>query len=311
MANSVSTKLTAFLEKVSLARQQALQNSIQPTPEIARTNMQNLSAMSGEGPEIQYVSDGSFFISAATRTEIPFRIYSPAPTQKLPVILHLHGGGHMCGDLECYDAISRKMAKFTHSTVITLDYRLAPEHPYPAAIDDCKFLLTHYRELLSGIQFNDEIILAGDSAGGALAATLSASQQNNGPQISKQILVYPSLDYTMNQASIDTYQTGFLLEKAGIAWYFENYLQHGEERRQISPLYMPATSGMPSTLLIVADCDPLQDEAYAYADTLKNAGVSVELKTFTGMVHGFMQLNSLVEEECAQVYQWMDKFINS
>lgn len=214
----------------------------------------------------------------------------------------------MCGDLDTYDAISRRMAKYTNSVVITLDYRLAPEHPYPAAIEDCRFLLSHYKSLLGSLGFTDELILAGDSAGGALAATLSAS--NKGPQISKQILVYPSLDYTMAHPSLDTYQTGYLLEKAGIAWYFDNYLQNVEDRKQVSPLYMPAPESMPETLMMVANCDPLQDEAYAYAEKLRKAGVSVQLSVFEGMVHGFLLLNTLVDEECEQAYELMNQFIN-
>lgn len=272
--------------------------------------MQKLSAIGGQGPEIAYVSDGSFFIEKSTRFAIPFRIYSPAPTKPLPVVIYLHGGGHMCGGIETYDAISRRIAKITNSIVITPDYRLAPEYPYPQAIGDCEFLLSHYRALLNGLPFKEELILAGDSAGGALAATLSASDNIEAPVITKQILIYPSLDYTMNQPSINTYQTGYLLEKAGIGWYFDNYLQHGEDRKQVSPLYSPAGARTPATLIIIADCDPLQDEAYAYADKLRIAGAKVNTHTARGMIHGFMQLHSLVQEECAQVYELMNEFVH-
>ena len=307
--NAVSAKLSDFLKQVTIARNQALQNGVQPSPALARANMANLSALNGKGPDVQYVSDGSFFVETDSRTEIPFRIYSPNPTAKLPVILHLHGGGHMCGDLEIYDAISRRMANYTNSVVITLDYRLAPEHPYPAAIEDGKFLLAHYQSLLGSVGFKDELIVAGDSAGGALTATLSASAQFS-PKISKQILLYPSLDYTMEHPSMDAYGSGYLLEKQGVAWYFENYLQNGEDRKQISPLYMPVPESMPETLMMVANCDPLQDEAYTYAEKLRKAGVPVQLSVFEGMVHGFLLLNTLVAEECDQAYELMNRFIN-
>lgn len=309
MANTVSAKLTSFLEQINLAKKQALVAGIKPSPELARTNMQNLSALSGHGPEIQYVSDGCLVINTATGNTIAYRIYSPAPAKPLPVVIHLHGGGHMCGGIDTYDAISRRIARFTNSIVITPDYRLAPEHPYPQAILDCKFLLSHYPSLLNDIAFKEELIVAGDSAGGALAATLSASGGIGDAKINKQILIYPSLDYTMKQPSIDTYQTGFLLEKAGIEWYFDNYLQHGEDRKQVSPLYMPAGADSPETLMIIARCDPLQDEAYAYNEKLKQAGVAVSTHTLEGMVHGFMQLHSLVEAECTQVYKLMNEFI--
>lgn len=307
--NAVSAKLSDFLKQVTIARNQALQNGVQPSPALARANMANLSALNGKGPDVQYVSDGSFFVETDSRTEILFRIYSPNPTAKLPVILHLHGGGHMCGDLEIYDAISRRMANYTNSVVITLDYRLAPEHPYPAAIEDGKFLLAHYQSLLGSVGFKDELIVAGDSAGGALTATFSASAQFS-PKISKQILLYPSLDYTMEHPSMDAYGSGYLLEKQGVAWYFENYLQNGEDRKQISPLYMPVPESMPKTLMMVANCDPLQDEAYTYAEKLRKAGVPVQLSVFEGMVHGFLLLNTLVAEECDQAYELMNRFIN-
>ena len=308
--NTVSAKLSAFLEQVTIARKQALQKGIKPSPALARSNMENLSAMNGKGPDIRYISDGSFFVETDSRTEIPFRIYSPDPTAKLPVILHFHGGGHMCGDLDIYDAISRRMAKHTNSIVITLDYRLAPEYPYPAAIEDCKFLLSHYKSLLGSVGFEDKLILAGDSAGAALTATLSASAQSN-CHISEQILLYPSLDYTMEHPSIDIYRSGYLLEKQSIAWYFDNYLQHGEDRNKVSPLFMPVPESMSETLIMVANCDPLQDEAYAYAEKLRKAGVSVQLSVFEGMVHGFLLLNTLVEEECEAAYELMNQFINS
>ena len=307
--NTVSAKLSAFLEQVTVARNQALQNGIKPSPALARANMANLSTLNGKGPDVQYVSDGSFFVETDYRKEIPFRIYSPNPADKLPVILHLHGGGHMCGDLDIYDAISRRMANCTNSVVITLDYRLAPEHPYPAAIEDCKFLLSHYQSLLGSVGFKDELIVAGDSAGAALTATLSATAQFS-PQISKQILLYPSLDYTMKYSSMDAYGSGYLLEKQGVAWYFDNYLQNGEDRKQVSPLFMPVPACMPETLLIVANCDPLQDEAYAYAEKLLKSSVSVQLNVFEGMVHGFLLLNTLAEEECDLVYELMNQFIN-
>lgn len=307
--NTVSAKLNAFLEQVTLARKQALHNGINPSPALARSNMENLSAMNGKGPDIQYVSDGSFFVETDSRTEIPFRIYSPNPTAKLPVILHFHGGGHMCGDLDIYDAISRRLANYTNSVVITLDYRLAPENPYPAAIEDCKFLLAHYKSLLGSVGFKDELILAGDSAGAALTATLSASAPYS-YRVSKQILLYPSLDYTMEHASMDTYGSGYMLEKQAIAWYFDNYLRHGEDRLQVSPLFMPVPENMPETLMMVANCDPLQDEAYAYTQKLRNAGVPVQLNIFEGMVHGFLLMNTLVEEECDQAYELMNQFIN-
>jgi acetyl esterase/lipase len=231
----------------------------------------------------------------------------------------------MCGSVDLYDPISRKLALATHAIVICADYRLAPEHPYPAGLDDCQQVLERYQSLLTGMKYSDELYIAGDSAGGAICTSLVMNNSINEVtsdlvRIDKQILVYPSVDYTMVSASIDENGQGFLLEKDKVQWYFEQYFQIGRldqdevaqaKAVKASPLLGQFSANMPTTLVITAGCDPLRDEGIAYANSLEEVGVSVEQHSFDGMTHAYMLLNDLVSDECEQTYQLIGQFVKS
>jgi acetyl esterase/lipase len=288
---------------------------VQFSPSLIRANLEELSAFIGKGPELAYVRDN---VLETASHNISVRIYSAAPKKKLPVVLHFHGGGHMCGSVDLYDAISRKIAQAGHCVVIAVEYRLAPEHPFPAGVDDCQFSLLHYKTLLTDVNYNDQLIILGDSAGGAICTTLaSRNLTDSNVTIDKQILIYPSVDYTMTSASIKENGSGFLLEEDKIAWYFEQYLQGLSFQRSediinmklASPLYMAITEDMPQTLIFTAGCDPLRDEGIAYCEALKRMNVSVEHHVFDGMIHAFMLLDSLVASECQKTYQLIGDFI--
>jgi len=233
--------------------------------------------------------------------------------------LHFHGGGHMCGSLELYDPISRKLALAVQAIVICVDYRLAPEHPYPAGLDDCQQVLLHYKTLLFDMKHSDELFIAGDSAGGALCTSLVMNnQQNESVEIAKQILIYPSVDYTMSSDSIEENGQGFLLEKDKIHWYFEQYFQLSDsistetaqaKIAKASPLFATFSSKMPSTFIITAGCDPLRDEGLNYANLLSEAGVMVKHYSFSGMTHAYMLLDELVSAECAETYKLISDFV--
>lgn len=243
---------------------------------------------------------------------IKLRIYDPAPGQELPVCLYVHGGGHVAGSIEVYDPICRQLAVATQCVVVSVDYRLAPEHPYPAGLEDIVQVATHLlprlREL--GYAVKNDLTVAGDSAGGALAASLSALSLTQADlPVTRQVLIYPSLDYTLSQPSIRENAEGFLLETDKITWYFDCYFQQGEDRHDASPLFM-GTAGLPPTLLFSAGYCPLRDEAYAYAAQLREAGVHVTHWNFPAQVHAFLNLHSLVPDACLQVYQRIAQFIH-
>jgi acetyl esterase/lipase len=308
MRGIISPKLSDFITQVNIAAEQAKASGVLFTPSLVRGNLDKLEVFIGQGPELTYVKEESF----DTPTHIiPVRVYSPAPNEALPVVLHYHGGGHMCGNIALYDAISRRMAKLGHCIVIAVEYRLAPEFPYPAGIDDCQYALMHYQKLLSEIQFSHQLIIAGDSAGGAICTTLASKNMNNPIiKIDKQILIYPSVDYSMSCKSIEENSSGYLLEKEKIVWYFDKYFQHNEPYQLVSPLFMPMDGRMPETIIFTAGCDPLRDEGVAYGQALSKLGVKVEQYSFDGMIHAYMLLDSLVTKECDQTYQLIGEFIN-
>jgi acetyl esterase/lipase len=310
MRGLISGKLKNFIEQVNDAAKESKKNGVLLTPSLVRSNLDNLAVFIGEGPQLSYVAEKKITDKAVDEYSVLVKVYSPQPEERLPVVVHYHGGGHMCGNITLYDAISRKIAKAGHCIVIAVEYRLAPEFPYPLGLEDCQYVLEHYKEVLSEVQFNDKLMTIGDSGGGAICTTLASNNlDNNAVKIDRQILIYPSVDYTMNSASMDENGIGFLLEKEKIRWYFEHYFQAQESTVEVSPLFMPMGNTMPETLIITAGCDPLRDEGIAYKNALINSGGSVNYHSFDGMIHAYMLLDSLVEKECEETYQLIGEFI--
>lgn len=307
MRGVISEKLKGFIEQANIGAKQAKADGIELSPSLVRENIEKLAVFIGQGPELAYVKKNML---VTPTHNIDVRIYSPSPEQSLPVVLHYHGGGHMCGNIALYDTISRKIAKHGNCIVIAVEYRLAPEFPYPAGIDDCQFALVHYQSLLTEVKYNEQLIIAGDSGGGAICTTLASKNISNpNVKINKQVLIYPSVDYSMSSPSIEENGSGFLLEKEKIVWYFKNYFQHNEPYKKVSPLFMPMNHTMPETFIVTAGCDPLRDEGLAYGEALRQQGVKVEQHSFDGLIHAYMLLDSLVAEECEQTYQLIGEFI--
>jgi len=307
MRGVISQKLAPFLAQANEALAQAKAEGMTFSPDLIRANLNKLAPLMGKGPQLNLIEDRRFVIEGRI---IPVRIYSPAPEQALPVVIHYHGGGHMCGSVELYDPICRKVAAQGQCIVISVEYRLAPENPYPAGIDDCRYVLAHYKECLTDVNYSDDIYIMGDSAGGAICTTLAMNSQTDfSLKIDKQILIYPSVDYHGGHASLTENGTGFLLELDKIAWYFQQYFQRYKEFKVASPLHGEITSKLPETLIITAGCDPLRDEGSAYVKALKNVGVQVKHHQFDGLTHAYMLLDNLVAEECQQTYQMVADFI--
>jgi len=245
---------------------------------------------------------------------IPVRIYHPAPDEARPVLIHFHGGGHAAGNVSTYDPICRKIAYATGHIVVTVEYRLAPECPYPAAVNDAYAVVKGIWQVLDArkIRYKREMSLIGDSAGGALAATvMERGQFDPGIALKRAVLIYPSLDYTLDQPSMVENAVGYLLQTAKIAWYFDLYLQNNENRRAVSPLYGAFTSKMPEVFVVSCEFCPLRDEDLAYLGKLKAAGVKTRHLHFKDMTHTFMNLENLVKEECARVYREVGDFLNA
>ena len=245
---------------------------------------------------------------------IPLRIYQPLTNATLPILVYLHGGGHMSGSVEVYDRILRQIALASGHIVVAVEYRLAPEFPYPCALEDAEWVIRHLFSHLDGlsIDYQPMLSIAGDSAGGAMTATLAHRfQQHASVKIYKQLLIYPSLDYSLCHESLEQNGRGYLLHKDKIEWFFSRYLQHGEDAEQVSPLYMTFSNRLPETLVITAEFCPLRDEGFEYVKQLKRAGVPVSHMHFEDMIHAFMNMQDVVPEQCALLYQQIAEFLNN
>jgi acetyl esterase len=222
---------------------------------------------------------------------IPARLYRPAATGTLPVLVFFHGGGWVVGDIESHDTGCRHLAHRAECAVVSVDYRLAPEHKFPAAVEDC-FAATAWVAGNAAALGADpgRLAVGGDSAGGNLAAVVSLLARDHGaPRIGYQLLIYPATDAAMRHDSIARFAEGYVLTRATMRWFYEQYLRAPDDAAdwQASPLAAPDLSGLPSAFVLTAGYDPLCDEGDAYAARLAAAGVAVTHRRFPGQVHGF------------------------
>ena len=248
--------------------------------------------------------------------DIPLRLYSPAADAVLPVIVFFHGGGWVIGNIKSHDFVCRKLAKQTGLTVISVDYRLAPEHVFPCAAEDCYAITKWVAENGQALKVDgSRLAIGGDSAGGNLTAvTALLARDRGGPTIAFQLMVYPVIDGMMSFPSYKENAEGYLLTAADMAWFYEQYAPAGVDRKNplLSPLYAPDLSGLPPALVITAEFDPLRDEGEAYADALQQAGVEARSSRYDGMVHGFFGLDAIIpaaapamEEAAAALKHWL------
>lgn len=301
----IPKKLQKFLEE---SRQQ---------PEIKDVNrLRKLTEMlvtQYNWPKVELPQVEDRYVNSKDGFRIPVRLYHPAPALSLPVMFYLHGGGHVVGDVTSYDALCRRIASQSHCIVVSVDYRLAPESPYPKGLNDCASVFQQRQQLLQDINHqSDQIFLAGDSAGGALTVTVAHQMSPSDEQdLQGLILLYPSLDYTLQHQSIERLGEGYLLTKDKIQWYFEQYFANGGDREAASPLYFKDLSHLPPIYLAVAEYDPLHDEATEFAHKAHSQGVPVELEIFKGMVHIFAQLDELVPRQFQRLLNHIELFVNN
>jgi acetyl esterase len=225
-------------------------------------------------------------VQALTAAGLPARLYVPDEPGPQPLIVYYHGGGFVAGDLETHDAPCRVLCRHSGARVLSIDYRLAPEHAFPAWIEDglatYDWAVEHAAELGA-----DRVAVAGDSAGGNIAAVI-AQERRPGPAL--QLLIYPSVDMRGPRRSHELFGDGFFLTSALIEWYTTHFLPADADREDLrrSPILAPDVSGVAPAVVITAGFDPLRDEGEAYAEKLREAGVPVLAHRFRGMFHGFI-----------------------
>ena len=223
---------------------------------------------------------------------IPLRVYRPSDETKLPIVVYYHGGGFTWGDLDTHDRICRKLSNRSGAIVVSVAYRLAPEHVFPAAVEDAYAALEWVAQKGGEISGDpNRIAVAGDSSGGNLAAVMALKSRDlNGPKIAFQVLYYPGMNMTdLRTKSMEDFAEGYFLTRAQIQFNYNQYVPVADRSHPYaSPLLAPDHRGLPPALIITAAFDPLRDSGEAYARKLADAGVPTHLSRYEGVVHGFL-----------------------
>jgi len=231
------------------------------------------------------------------------RIYRPVANEVLPALVYFHGGGWTIGDVDTHDVLCRQLALGARCAVFSVDYRLAPEHPFPAAVDDCLAATRYVAEHATELKVRG-IAVGGDSAGGNLAAVVSLLARDAGsPALAFQLLIYPAADQRCASASHERNAQGYLLTRDAIHYFRRNYLPNERDWSdwRASPLLAKSHADLPPALVITAGYDPLLDEGRTYAEKLRAEGVAVEYRDYADMVHGFLLFGGVLDTANAAV----------
>jgi acetyl esterase len=273
----------------------------------ARVFMESMRALHGPPTPLPVVRDLAMEGPAGS---IPARLYRPRENGALPLLVYFHGGGWVIGSLETHDDVCRDLAAGADCAILSVDYRLAPEHRFPAAAEDC-FSATVWASGNAGSLGVDpaRIAVGGDSAGGNLAAvTALMARDRGGPALRFQLLVYPVTCGRMDTASYRDNAEGYLLTRDAMAWFWDHYVPRPADREQpyAAPLRAPDLRGLPPALALTAEYDPLRDEGEAYAKRLDESGVPTMLRRYEGQIHGFFGMGALVERGRTAVAETAD-----
>jgi acetyl esterase len=293
----LAPEMQALVRLASLARDESASANGKLTPAAARARIR-ASAAAAAGAKHSELIVTDMAIPGAAGT-IPARFYEPPGMglDQRPLIVYFHGGGWTIGDLDTCDSVCRFLALEVPATVLSVEYRLAPEHPFPAAVEDAlaAFRWAAVGNTRLGVD-PGRIAVAGDSAGGNLAAAVSLlSRDGEGPAPAMQALIYPVTDAVGGQSSREEFARGFLLTKADMDWFERHYLPPGTDHAdpRVSMLRAEELSGLAPAYVTTAGFDPLRDEGEAYADRMRDAGVEVTLQRHPGLIHGFANMTAV------------------
>jgi len=276
-------------------RDQRERDNVPPlyTMSLAEARAADLASIRESGGEPEPVHEVVDLTVDGPGGELPVRLYRQSGERPAPALLYFFGGGWVLGTIDTADGVARALANASGAMVVVAGYRLAPEHPFPAAIDDCyaatRWVAEHADEI--GVD-SSRMAVGGDSAGGNLAAAVSLRARAEGPALVGQVLVYPNTDQLADDESIRTADDPFLFNRYSVAWYRQHYLADPADAADplASPLRAESLAGLPPALVITAEYDPLRDQGEAYARRLAESGVPVELSRYPGMAHGFFTM---------------------
>lgn len=284
--------MSALLDRMARARRPPLHTL---TPAQARAaydaGAEILEVPKAELPRLEH-----FTIPVRDGTPLPARLYGPEGLA--PVLLYFHGGGFTVGSIESHDILCRELCRLSGCAVVSLAYRLAPEHRFPVAVNDAwdalQWLARHGDSL--GLD-PGRLAVGGDSAGGTLATVCAIQARDAGLALALQLLLYPGCAARQDSASHARFGEGFLLDSPLVAWFFSQYIAPGDrEDWRFAPLNAPDVEDVAPAWLGLAECDPVFDEGMAYADKLRAAGVAVELEVYRGVTHEFIKLGRAIPE---------------
>ena len=267
------------------------------TPDEARSLDAMLAELAGPAPKMERVEEHTI---QGRDGEVTLRVLVPIANPR-GVLVYYHGGGWVTGSIDEYDTVARKLAERMSSAVVLVEYRLAPEHRYPTAVDDSYAALEWVGNHLSDIAGQDvPLIVAGDSAGGNLAAVMAVRARDRScPPIALQVLIYPVTDADFDRPSYIDPENELLLTRDGMIWFWDHYLPEPSRRTEpdASPLHTVDLSGLPPAVVLTAEHDVLRDEGEAYAARLEEANVPTDLQRYAGQMHGFFTLLMLPGSE--------------
>ena len=279
-----------------------------PVAEARRLAAQSLKPVEGVAEPVRSIEN---FRIPGPGGQIPVRMYTPDAPPSRPAMVYFHGGGWVLCDLDTHDVVCRAIARRAGAVVVSVDYRLSPEHKYPAAVIDCSAATVWVAANAERLGIDpSRICVGGDSAGGNLGAVVSLkSRKENGPAIALQAMVYPVTD--LSSFDTDSYRefaAGYQLTKSEMEWFRSQYLATMDDARDpyASPLLAPDLRGLPPALIITAECDPLRDEGEAFAKRLADAGVPVTCTRYPGMIHPFFSLSGAIPQGLDAIQQVAD-----
>jgi acetyl esterase len=232
------------------------------------------------------------------------RVYRPAAEGPVPTMVFFHGGGFVIGDIETHDDHARLICRDAEMVVVSVDYRLAPEHPFPAGVEDCLAATRWAADNIADLGGDaDRLLVGGDSAGGNLSAVVSLACRESGPKLAAQFLIYPGVDFSpeADYPSRVENAEGYFLTAEDMLWFSAQYMPDGTDVAdpRLSPIRSTDLAGAPPAVIGVAEFDPLRDEGLAYGKALADAGVNVTVRRYDGMIHGFFGMTQLSEGAAA------------